>query len=342
MGGNALSVESCRLEKSEYEIVSKKIKNNISRLYLDNKIEIIPAYKTKPNFGDLDILIESTGFNPFDVSKLLSATEVVRNGPVTSIGIELDGGRIFQTDLITINRDSFDYALNYFSYNDQGNLVGRVAHAMGLSHRHDGMFYYYREGDHKVAEIELTKDYEKGLAALGFDQSRCSRGFDRLEDIFSFVVKSQFFNKEIYLLENRNAISRIRDRKRPTYNAFLKWIEDKPSLTAYSYPKEKAFFFQRIDSFFPHFLHELNEAKAKYQKTMKSKESFNGRLVGEITGLEGKSLGILMSQLTKQFGNRSELENYVMQAGETELKNWVLKTANSELTRKSTTQSPSL
>lgn len=42
-----------------------------------------------------------------------------------------------------------------------------------------------------------------------------------LNDIFRYVVGSACFNRDIFLLENRDAQSRIRDRKCKTCMAFL-------------------------------------------------------------------------------------------------------------------------
>ncbi|WP_434717162.1 hypothetical protein P5X00_35555 [Paraburkholderia sp. A2RO-4L] len=259
MGGNALSMTAVRLTKSNFERVSAQCVERLQAAFPAHRIAVIPAYRTKADFGDCDILITSAGYDPHKAAAALDAVEVVRNGPVTSVGVvvrdELPGtdGNVFQADLIAIEPEAFDYALGYFSFNDLGNLVGCTAHRAGLSHKHNGLWFYVRDGDYKFRDICLTRDYDVALRFLGYDPAQFHAGFEQLEDIFEYVAGSTFFNRDIFLLENRNAKSRIRDRKRRTYMEFLKWCEARPELTAYAYPDDKSAWLPYIAEHFPHF-----------------------------------------------------------------------------------------
>ncbi|WP_457824345.1 hypothetical protein, partial [Staphylococcus aureus] len=72
--------------------------------------------------------------------------------------------------------------------------------------------------------------------AQHYELLRANGGFRNLLDIFQFVVSSPYANLDIYLLENRNHKSRIRDSKRPTYNAFLDWLEQQTDATIPAFP----------------------------------------------------------------------------------------------------------
>ena len=57
MGGNALSIPSRRIPRAEYETLSINV---LSRLWSYNRTEraeIIPAYRQKVDFGDMDVLV---------------------------------------------------------------------------------------------------------------------------------------------------------------------------------------------------------------------------------------------------------------------------------------------
>lgn len=152
MGGNALSHTSVRLTKKNYERTASECVAKLRALYPGKRVEALGSYRNKADFGDCDILIESGAhYDPHQAAAALSAVEVVRNGPVTSVGVvvrpevpQLDGN-VFQVDLIKMEPEAFDFAMGYFGHGDTGNLLGRIAHAQGVSLRHDGLYFYYRD-----------------------------------------------------------------------------------------------------------------------------------------------------------------------------------------------------
>lgn len=313
MGGNALSMTAVRLTKSKFEHVSAQCVEHLQAAFPAHRIAVIPAYRTKADFGDCDILITSAGYDPHKAAAALDAVEVVRD--------ELPGtdGNVFQVDLISIEPEAFDYALGYFSFNDLGNLVGRTAHRAGLSHKHNGLWFYVRDGDYKFRDICLTRDYDVALRFLGYDPAQFHAGFEQLEDIFEYVAGSTFFNRDIFLLENRNAKSRIRDRKRRTYMEFLKWCEAHPELPAYAYPDDKSAWLPYIAEHFPHFEAEHQRALKDMSDQRAAKERFNGEWVSKLTGLEGKALGAVMKHFKESFSSEADRLAFVLSASPTEL-----------------------
>lgn len=320
MGGNALSHASVRLTKSNYEHLATDCVAKLRTLYPAARVQDIVAYRNKPDFGDLDVALDAENYDPFEAAKALGAEEVVRNGPVTSIGIkvrpevaDLDGN-LFQVDLIKLGTAEFEFSLQYYSNNDMGNLVGRIAKALGTTLRHDGLYFYHRSGDYKFREILLTQDYAKALSFLGYDPVRFAEGFESLEDIFRFVANTEFFNNEIYLLENRNYTARVRDSKRKTYCEFLKWCKVTPGLPAYLYPESKSDWqlLLRIVEHFPQFEADYAQSLADLAKQQAVKEKFNGRWVSRITGLEGTALGVLMTRFKASFDSVTAMQDYIL------------------------------
>lgn len=318
MGGNALSHTSVRLTKSNYTRVAVDVVARLKALYPGNRVYAIESYRAKADFGDLDVLVESTGYDPHQAAAALGAVEVVRNGPVTSVGlvvrpdVPLLDGNVFQVDLIKTGPAEFDFASCYFRNSDMGNLVGRVAHAMYVALRHDGLVFYFRDGDYLFRDIVLTRDYREALAFLGYAPDRFFEGFEDLEEIFQYVSSTPFFNRDIFLLENRNAQARVRDRKRPTYNAFLKWCEVRPELPAFEFPKVKTAWLSRIAEFFPSFQAEYDRAIADLAELRAVKAKFNGDWVSELTGLEGQGLGVLMRRFKESFETPEAMRAYLL------------------------------
>jgi hypothetical protein len=199
--------------------------------------------------------------------------------------------------------------LSYFAYNDLGNLIGRVAHKMGFSHGHRGLLYPMRDGTHQFRVLDMSQDVDVILPFLGFQAERFHRGFDTLDEIFQYVVTSPYFNRDIYLLENRNHQSRVRDRKRPTYNKFLNWIENQSGLPAYPWADredeparaaEKAHFLELARARFPGFAENLDRAYLDLADARLIRAEFSGARVGAWTGLSNKDLGAFMATFRQQ------------------------------------------
>lgn len=341
MGGNALSHTSVRLTKKNYEWIAAECVARLRTVYPGKRIEALGSYNTKADFGDCDILIESSPeYDPYKMAGALQAVEVVRNGPVTSVGvvvrpeINMHDGNVFQVDFIKIEPEAFDFALGYFGRGDAGNLLGRLFHACGLAFRHDGLYYYFRDPenpDYKLCEILITQDFSKALEFMDYDPVIYSKGFDTKTDIYEFVASSRFFNSSIFLLDNRNARSRVRDKKRPMYMEFLKWCEERNDLNSFEYPKDKKTWLPRIFETFPQFREEFKKSEQYLAEIKKSKAKFNGQMVSEMTGLQGKELGGLMKAFKESFESAQEQREFILRSTELEIKERVLELMTSLL-----------
>lgn len=301
MGGNALSVPSIRLDKFEYEDLSRRIRNGFHE-----SLQIIPSYRNKPTFGDMDVLYKNDD-EFYDLSNIaftedilkkfcgLTVKEHFKNGNIVSYGVELPQG-IFQLDFIGVQSKYFDFALNYFSYNDMGNLLGRVAHGMGVKLSFEGLRYIQRDEKGRVLhEHVLTVDWNKALEFMGYDSERYEQGFDDLQDIFNYVVLNENYSFEYYKLSQRNYEARIRDRKRASYRAFLEWVEAHRMYGNLPLPKE-AYISYTFDEF-PSFEMDYNVIRAQAELKRKAVLWYNGYIVSNVTGLIGKELGIFMGYL---------------------------------------------
>jgi hypothetical protein len=172
-----------------------------------------------------------------------------------------------------------------------------------------GLFAPLRDGSHQYAEIPITTDSQKAMTFLGFDYQRHQQGFETLNEVFDFAMSTPYCHRDIYLLMNRNAKSRVRDSKRPTYNLFLKWIENRPDADKYVWANDdaekqakKAFFLAEACRVFPDFAERLSKAQDKLAEQREIKDFWNGYRVSELTGFQGQELGMFMSHCSKQQG----------------------------------------
>lgn len=242
MGGHAMKnygVE--RLTKKQYDEVLSEL-----TITLPEKTLPVPSYRSKESFGDCDLLTTATD-EAFEksLSKDFTLLGKKRNGGVTSYALKYGNFPPFQFDLIKAKEDSYEFNYNYLSYNDLGNLIGRVAAAFGFKFAHDGLYilaWYSHKGEERSvarvkesgkandhAEYKMEKlfisNFDQALEFLGFDSLRFAQGFNNVDDILDYVASSKYFCKDFFLFENRNHDQRKRDVKRPTYTKALEYFD---------------------------------------------------------------------------------------------------------------------
>lgn len=294
MGGNAFD-NLRRLPADAYRKLEAELVEKLGTIY--PVLHPLPYYHAKPDFGDMDIVVQKPRLDRRDFEAFLAtigSDRVSYNGDITSFVYQ-----DFQIDLLYMAPEHVETALFYFAYNDLNNLVGRIAHKLGLKFGWDGLSYQIRtESGHRAESILLSRDPEQIYTFLGYDYARWQQGFENLEDIFSFVVSSPYFNAAIYDTEQLNHINRTRNRKRKTYMTFLEWLAARPDLPAYAFEPDKSIYLIRIHNAFPEadFFGQLSDYADRQRAYEARQAKFNGRLVQAWTGLEGKELGMAIQR----------------------------------------------
>ncbi len=284
MGGNVFPGKSRRYDRQEYLEVESYVKTyTLPRIY--SKFEVCKYSTDKQTFGDMDVV----GVPKFPLSKsflqsVFNTIHVEHNGPTWSLLF----GQL-QIDLITTQEEHYDFHRAYLGVYDAGNFYGKIAHMLGLKFGHDGLYLPLRYSDsHKLADILLTLDPKE---ATDFLDIYPKESVECIEDVFEPVVKSKYFNPETFLLENNNAIARVRDKKRPSYNAFLEYIGTLPKRDYFPRTKDKSIHLPLIFERFPNVKIEYELQFAKKKLIEETKVKFNGHVVSELTGLNGEDLG---------------------------------------------------
>lgn len=335
MGGNALKkVKTQRLNKEDFDKCEKKVLIFLRNHFPKALVDSIPSYSEKKDFGDLDVIISEEGLAEGggilklieEAKKEFFSRQEVSNGHVLSFEYRNhhEDEKGFQVDIIQMPEVTFDFARNYFSYNDLGNLIGRTAHKMGLKFGHNGLWYVMRQGDHKIADVLLTRDFDKSLNFLGLEPKRFREGFNNLEDVYNYVGGSKYFNGDIYLLENQSYKSRVRDQKRPTYNMFLTWIKDNNKKSIFIYPDSKDEWIPSMFENFPNFKKDYDKALVRQDQLITLKQKFNSDLMKEWSGRSGEALGHLTTNVKKQFPNDLKMLDFLNNKSVEEIKDFVL------------------
>lgn len=344
MGGNLLKnwgLEEKRLNREDFHRVEKEVIKmvdgiwpKIGHRFSDDVYEgglvcQIPSYGAKETFGDLDLIVGTRN----DVLAIAAEIKTIvgyephLNGEVLSFPYEG-----FQVDLIIIpliGRYEFKpvtMAREYFSYNDASNLVGIMAANMGLQFGHKGLFLKVsermlgRNNDNMVANVLLSNDPHQIRSYMRMNEEVWNYGFHALEDIFTWISHSKWFSKDIYLLENANHKHRLRNRKRPTYQAFQEWLKTTNPADSYIFNEDPAYYFDDIISRFPHVSSQIEKVRIQLVCNDVIRAKFNGGLVSGLTGLFGQDLGLFMKFLEERFRDRKDAL-YMSQA---KVKDWIM------------------
>jgi len=281
------------------------------RSYLTRKIGVeafrIPRYYgNKADFGDMDIVVNAKAASG-------STWESLRAQIVGDLGIEQtqSAGPLYSTvyrglqvDFFLREDSEFLSTASYLSFNDAGNLIGKICRRMGLKYGEDGLSWVYRRANdgHYRRDLLVSKDFEKIYGYLDLDYQRWQQGFDSLEDIFEWVMASRYFSVEPYLEPGK----RIRERTkvRPTIKRFLEYLEEHSIAKRYVYEEHSTYLVQ-VDQFFPEaqLLAQVQAEDDKAVRDQQLKERFSGKRVMNLLPLRGQALGAFIREFHKHYSD---------------------------------------
>jgi len=320
MGG--LALKQCftrRYQKDEFDLITPIIKEKFLKIF--SKCDMPKYFALKESFGDADfVCCINDNFN-VDINEYLlkefNTKEIFKNGHVYSFEY-----KELQVDMILTHESKYNSSLNYFAFNDLGNLIGKIAHKFNLKHGYDGLKYVYRIDGKVLGEIVVSTDHIKTLDFLGFDSKRYEEGFDNLEEIFDFVTSSKYFNPWMFDFDTLNRINRERDSKRATYNAFVNHVAPMKDLgkEAYHYfYSDKKVYLGLIDHYFPGFLKKYRELEKKEERLRAISALYNGRIIMEHFDLAGKELGNAMTKFELDMGGKKSLDDFILETNDIKL-----------------------
>jgi hypothetical protein len=327
MGGNVFD-GTRRYQKNEYEQLEQRVVEMLWDNLFDAKtlafgeyIYPLDAYYSKESFGDMDIILNSKYLRVDYIETIVKVFKLghgdwKKNGNLLSIKYNN-----FQIDLIVTPDEDYKTSIDYFAWNDLGNLVGRISHKFGIKYGHRGAYLVVRDGDMQLGEIEVSKSTRDIHEILGLNHDVWLDGFETMEDVYKWVINTPYFNPAIYDYDNRNHTSRTRDKKRVNYHGFIEWLKTIPeeSIPKYQYDTyierggyniREPFFTDIICKRFPHVKDEYDKLIESYIQEMLFRNKFNGNLCREVIELDGKDLGYFMKYAREQI-DKSNMKNTI-------------------------------
>lgn len=326
MGGSLLGAQ--RKPRKEFEELMSRFLPKLKEALGDTEFTVVPYYSEKEDFGDLDVLVKAnTGivrstiiefFGLIPESKMVAHGQYSTNHNCFSFLHEN-----FQVDLICTIED-YDTSIAYYSFNDVGNILGRFYHKFGLKFGHKGLIYPLRDDRGNVRkEIVVSKDTKQIIDFLGLDSGKWVKGFTTLEDIFEWVSKGIYFDPTIF--DELSAINEKRDRKRKTFSRFLDWLEETTPEKKYEFLVRDARdeYIPQIEEFFKCDIEgQVNAFNTQMEKERLIKDKFNGEMVMEITGLQGKELGSFMNKF-REHDTDNSFEDYLLTTDKEQIKQYI-------------------
>ena len=213
MGGKVFQTE--RMSKQQYDFVCDKIKEVVGNLG-----HITKQLTDKTDFGDVDLVVYDVDED--DVLTKLSNYVLDKNG--SSLKLQFDDV-IFQCDIVLADKEMGNIAdvWELHNHGDFYNFVGKMTNVAGFKISCDGSIKFRYSKSKSVATSLSIKQLLKLLdinkpVTLKYNMSKT--------EMFEKIVKSKFFKKEYFDLNNLNNRSRKRQLKRPTYMEFLEYIKD--------------------------------------------------------------------------------------------------------------------
>jgi len=275
---------------------------------LPDRYRIPRYYGSKPDFGDLDVVVDRDAIDALGgldvfyeiIGQGLGVTQTKFTGHVYATVY-----RNFQVDYFMRRSELFEAAYHYLSFNDLGNILGRMCKRLGLKYGEDGLSYVFRRTEQPSYKVALlvSRDWPRILRFLGLDVAAWEAGFHTLPDMFAWAVQSPWFSVTPYLDRDRDKSTERRARRRRTMAAFVDWLRSEAVETRAEFRAERDAYVPEIAAAFPEA--ELEQAlvreRAAEAESTALREKVNGNLIRDWTGLDGKELGMFIRRFRSTY-----------------------------------------
>jgi hypothetical protein len=309
MGGKLFNLG--RISKDKYLQIDNELRQYLNGK-LGNYYRIPRYYENKIDFGDVDIIISSQAFTDSwqslrqEIIQDLNITQYKSDGHVFSTVYQN-----FQVDYFVAESDFFESTYNYLSFNDLGNLIGKICRKFNLKYGDEGLSYVFRRsGGNYQKDLLVTTDFKAICDFLKLDFDRWEKGFKDLEDIFSWINASTYFSVKPYV-EKSNTLLR-REKERTTIQKFIEYLHGNKIDRVYEYLDNRDEYLKLIDGSFPEakLLEKIDREKKEEEKQALIKSKFNGKMIMDlIPNLKDKELGMFILEFKNQF---SDFEQFII------------------------------
>jgi hypothetical protein len=275
------------------------------RRYLDRKLpgeyRIPRYYGDKPDFGDMDVLVaDGPGWHALraEIARDLGIVESKVVGHVLSTVY-----RGLQTDFFPIPERYLESAYDFMSFNDLGNLIGRICRRFDLKYGERGLRYVYRRaGGNYQVELEVTRDFERICQFLGLDHAAFRAGFGSLPEVFDWVIASPYFSVAPYL-DDADSNVRRRAPDRTTVARFIAYLTERGVDKRVAF-RDRSAYLPEVMAAFPEadLAAQIDRERTAEARQIEIAAKFSGkRVMRVVPGLDGKALGELIRRFKASF-----------------------------------------
>jgi hypothetical protein len=309
-----------RMTRDAYVVRERAI-----RTYLDRKLgyyRIPRYYGDKVDFGDMDIIVPTRldwATVRAEIAADLGVVETKAVGRVFSMAY--DG---LQTDLFAVPDADVESTYNFMSFNDLGNLIGRMCRRFDLKYGEQGLAYVFRRGGNASysADLPVTRDFARICAFLGLDHAAWVAGFSTLIAVYDWVIASPYFSVVPYLDEPSGTMGK-RTRDRPTVARFIDYLRER-GITARPALGDRKQYVPAITAAFPeaHLDDQIAHELAREQRAIAIASKFSGDLVRRLRpDLDGKALGAFIVAFKRSV---DDFEAFVLASSPEEIEQRIL------------------
>lgn len=321
MGGNLFKLG--RIPRQRYLEIEQEIRNHLDQVW-PGLYRIPRYYDTKADFGDLDVIVSEeviVGSWVLTRQKLLDELGITQYKSAGNVFSTVY--RNFQVDYFLTPPEYLESTYQFLSFNDLGNLIGKICRRFNLKYGEKGLLYVFRrQNGHYKKELEVSKDFRQICAFLDLDYDHWLQGFASLEDMFDWVIASRYFSVQPYQ-EQALALSK-KAEQRTTIQKFVNYLEEKKIERVYSYLSDKNDYLPAITEAFPkaHLLEQIKLEKEAEKRADKIHEKFNGNLIKTLKPeLEKEALGKFIIEFKNA---HPDFEEFILHTSITEIQEKIL------------------
>lgn len=288
-----------RLDKTTYDMVVSFLTRELTNHNISFKI--VPYIAEKTNFGDVDIIIEPTNL---DILRSIMGEFVpyYRNSNIHSFLYQ----HKYQVDFIFSEKNKFDMTSFFYGYNDFAWMIAKLLENKSNYKLYaDGLYYKYHS-HYKDHLILLTDKPDSILEICQLDPFEYKKGFATYNDMFNYIGQCPTLSVSLYALENMSHNNRKIYKNRSTYKLFSKWM-DKYNIPVVVPGK----LISPLNKFGECVSKSIDDIENDYVRKETFKQSFNGNLVHEYTGLKHHELGKFMAYIRKKYTDEQLINNAV-------------------------------
>jgi hypothetical protein len=231
MGGKAFpDLHVPRMSPQVYEQVKQTAIKILSTRFVGTSV--MPEAPEKPDYGDVDLVIELPSSVPFPSQQValdLGAKRIKNNHPTHSFAVPLElAGKEPQTfaqvDVQVCLPGDLAWTTFMQGYGDVGSILGSFNYGYGFTSNNNGFFMRIKEQEAQnwsASLVFLSRDPDLVMEFLGLDNDRYHQGFESERQIFDWAVSSRLFDRRLVEKRRESSEQRSRMEKRPMFRRFM-------------------------------------------------------------------------------------------------------------------------